>query len=98
MTTHLIRCARILVPMLFATSLAMAATLTITVTPSIGPAADSAFYDTYRQNAEFALETGATTAGTPGTPGYYTVATSPIYAGALFATPTFNSWLGQAPP
>ena len=98
MTTHLIRCARILVPMLFATSLAMAATLTITVTPSIGPAADSAFYDTYRQNAEIALENNLTAFGTAGTPGYYTAAANPIYAGALFATPSFNSWLGLAPP
>jgi PEP-CTERM motif len=73
---------------------------TVTVYPSIGPNGNgSPSINTYGANAITALETGASTAGTPGTPGYYSQVPKGSYIppSSIIATgPT--SWNGVANP
>lgn len=74
------------------------AQITITVTPSLAPNAfGSSYWPTYVSNAVGALYSGATTAGTPNTPGYYAPITGPINVRDNIVT-GFVSWRGDADP
>lgn len=71
--------------------------ITITVTPSLAPNAyGSASFSPWADNALNALYTGASSAGTPGTPTYFQ-AQSNVSAKDLVVT-NFSSWMGQAEP
>ena len=77
------------------------ADITITVTPSLAPNAyGSPSYSAYVSNAVTALETGATSEGTAGTPSYYqALANSGATIDASQDIVTgFSSWNGQADP
>jgi hypothetical protein len=90
---------------------AAAATLTISVFPSIGPSPfGSPSYAAYQASAVNALELGQTTFGTSGTPSYY-AQTSTFNGAQIIGTCSvatvsatcppgsgFNSWMGQASP
>jgi hypothetical protein len=67
------------------------------VYPSIAPNPwySPSWYD-YAQNAIAALQTGASSWGTPGSPSYYR-RTYSFYPGDVVVT-DFESWRGQAPP
>jgi hypothetical protein len=74
--------------------------LVISVTPSLAPNAyGSPSYANYVNNAVTALETGASSYGTPNTPSYYQAIAngSTIDANQVVVT-GFSSWLGQADP
>jgi hypothetical protein len=74
--------------------------LVISVTPSLAPNAfGSPSYNDYVTNAVTALETGASSNGTPNTPSYYQAIAdgSTIDANQVVVT-GFPSWLGQADP
>jgi len=89
---------RVLALLLLASSAAFSGVVQITVVASVGPTTDtSGLLNTYLSNAEYALQHGLTSYGTPDTPGYYTAATNPIYAGSIITT-TFASWLASALP
>lgn len=69
----------------------------INVYPSVSPNPSvSASFDAYNANAVAALRAATATAGTPGTPSYYSVATS-LQPGDPIST-SFPSWRGVAPP
>ena len=74
------------------------AQVSLEIVPSIAPNRDnSAYWSTWESNAISALYTGATTAGTLGTPGYYSAITGPVDTSNVYVT-TFPSWLGVADP
>jgi len=77
---------------------AQAAAPTIVVTPWTAPNVyGSASFDPAADNQFTALRTGASSAGTPGTPTYYQAITGPVSYGNIIAT-NFNSWKGVANP
>lgn len=95
---HLFRqSARVVALALLVSSAAFSGVI-INVFQSVGPTTDaSGQLDTYLSNAEYALQHGLTSYGTPGTPGYYTEAAFPVDAGAIITT-TFASWMANAFP
>jgi len=82
---------------LAASTAALAGPITIEVNPALAPNGfGSPNYASWRANALNALYTGATTAGTPGTPAYYEQRTQ-FYGNEVMVT-SFPSWLGQVDP
>lgn len=83
------------VALLFA--VCVAAAPIVAVYPSIAPNPwySPSWYD-YAQNAVAALQAGASSWGTPGTPSYYQRRYT-FYPGEVVVT-DFESWAGQAPP
>jgi hypothetical protein len=97
MTRHLVLGSTMMLLLAAATAKAQ---YTVTVYPSIGPNGNgSPSITTYGLNAISALETGATHAGTPGTPGYYSQlpSGSTVSPTSIISTGA-NSWLGNAHP
>jgi hypothetical protein len=83
--------------MLVILSPAHAEVFTITVTPALAPNAfGSPSYAGWVDNAISALRTGATSAGTSGTPTYYQAQN--VVDGRQTIVTGFPSWLGQADP
>jgi hypothetical protein len=82
---------------LFLIPLSVYADPTILVAPAIAPNTfGSPSFPGWQANAIAALQAGATSAGTPGTPGYYSQ-TNTTTPGGILAT-GFPSWMGQANP
>jgi len=79
---------------------AFAETIDINVIPTLAPnaydGASTSFQD-WTINALNALETGTSSAGTPGTPSYYQAASGTLQAIQTIAT-GFPSWMGQIAP
>lgn len=77
---------------------AQTAPISIVVTPWSAPNVyGSPSFDAAADNQYTALRTGASSAGTPGTPTYYQAITGPVSYGNIIAT-GFNSWQGMANP
>jgi hypothetical protein len=75
------------------------APVTVQVIVSIGPNPNSSpSFDAYASNAMTALLNGQTSAGTPGTPSYYSVVSSPQLQTNQIVATGFPSWQGVAPP
>ena len=76
---------------------AVAAPITIDVSPALAPNGfGSPSYAAWLNNAFAALNSGATSAGTPGTPSYYEQRNS--FDGHENLVTSFNSWMGIANP
>jgi hypothetical protein len=82
------------------TAPAVMASPTISVYPSIAPSATgSGSWAAYESNAMSALTGGITSAGTLGTPSYYSqVASGTNLPSGAYIVTNFNSWMGQANP
>jgi hypothetical protein len=91
--------AGVVVGLMGSASMAMGAA-SISVYPSLAPnATGSASWSAYEANAMSALESGASTAGTPGTPSYYSqVASGTRVSTGSYIVTDFKSWLGYADP